>query len=183
MTKSDCFNLGYISRRVGNVGELAFVLDVDTPERYKTLKSVFVEINGSLVPFFIKKIALRANTATVTIEGIDTIAKAEELIKSSLYLPLNALPPLKGNKFYFHEIPGYTVIDQTYGNIGVVEKILDFPQQAILQIKKDEHEILIPVKDEFIISIDRNAKQLTVHAPQGLIDIYMNPTDEKEEEQ
>jgi 16S rRNA processing protein RimM len=165
MTKSDCFNLGYISRRVGNVGELAFVLDVDTPERYKTLKSVFVEINGSLVPFFIKKIALRANTATVTIEGIDTIAKAEELIKSSLYLPLN------------------TVIDQTYGNIGVVEKILDFPQQAILQIKKDEHEILIPVKDEFIISIDRNAKQLTVHAPQGLIDIYMNPTDEKEEEQ
>ena len=55
MTKNECFNLGYISRRVGNHGELAFILDVDTPARYQKLESVFVDLNNSLVPFFIKK--------------------------------------------------------------------------------------------------------------------------------
>lgn len=175
MTKNECFSLGYISKRSGNNGELAFVLDVDDPLRYKKLKSVFIELNAALVPFFITKIQLRNNIAVVSLEGVDSIEKAEELVKAELYLPLSMLPGLKGKKFYFHEIPGFTVIDKNYGNIGIVEKVLDFPQQAVLQIKKDTHEILIPAREEFIISIDRDARQIEVQAPDGLIDIYLNP--------
>lgn len=173
MTKNECFILGYIAKRVGNYGDVAFVLDVDDPMRYQKLESVFVELNNALVPFFINKIQLRGNTAVVSIEGIDTIEKAEEITKSSIYLPLNFLPPLTDKKFYFHEMPGYTVIDKKYGAIGVVEEILDFPQQAVFQIKFGEHEILIPAKEEFIISINRSTKQLELNAPEGLIDIYM----------
>ncbi len=173
MTKSECFNLGYIAKRVGNHGDLAFVLDVDDPMRYQKLESVFIELNNTLVPFFIKKIQLRGTTAVVSIEGIDTIEKAEEIIKSSMYLPLHFLPPLTGKKFYLHEMPGYTVIDKKHGEIGIVEKVLDFPQQAIFQIKFGEHEILIPAKEEFIIRINRTTKQLEIDAPEGLIDIYI----------
>lgn len=180
MTKNECFNLGYISRRVGNFGDLAFVLDVDDPTRYQKLESVFVELNNALIPFFIKKIQLRGNTAVVSIEGIDTIEKAEGLIKSSIYLPLSFLPPLTGKKFYFHEMPGYSVIDKKHGAIGVVEEVLDYPQQAIFQIKFGEHEILIPAKDEFIISIDRKLKQLELDAPEGLIDLYIDLSDKDE---
>lgn len=174
MTKNECFNLGYISKRVGNFGDLAFVLDVDDPKRYLKLESVFVELNNTLVPFFIKKIQLRGNTAVVSIEGIDTIEKAEEIVRSGIYLPLSFLPPLTGKKFYFHEMPGYTVIDKKYGAIGVIEEVLDYPQQAIFQIKFGEHEILIPAKDEFIVSINRSTKQLELDAPEGLIDIYID---------
>ncbi len=174
MTRNEYFNLGYIAKRVGNFGDLAFVLDVDTPANYKNLKSVFIELNNTLVPFFIKKIQIRGNTAVVSIEGIDTIEKAEKLLKTGLYLPLSFLPELKGKKFYFHEMPGYTVTDKTYGAIGVVDKILDFPQQAIFQIKHGEHEILIPAKKEFIIRIDRVNRHLDLDAPEGLIDIYIN---------
>ena len=56
MDKKDCFNLGYIAKRVGNHGELGFVLDVDNGSKYQKLESVFIELNNSLVPFFIKKI-------------------------------------------------------------------------------------------------------------------------------
>jgi 16S rRNA processing protein RimM len=184
MTKEECFNLGYISRRVGNKGELAFILDVDMPSRYQKLESVFVELNNSLIPFFIKKMQLRGNMATVTIDGIDTIDRAEELVKAGLFLPLSSLPKLSGKKFYFHELPGFTVIDKNYGEIGIVERVLEFPHQAVFQIKKGTQEILIPVKDEFIISINRDEKRLEVDAPEGLIDIYISnkDTDESEKE-
>lgn len=184
MTKNECFNLGYISRRVGNKGELAFILDVDDPSRYQKLESVFVELNNSLIPFFIKKIQLRANMATVTIDGIDTIERAEELVKAGLYLPLSSLPQLTGKKFYFHEMPGFTVIDKVHGEIGIIERVLDFPQQAIFQIKKGFKEILIPAKEEFIIRIDRTDKRLEINAPEGLIDIYISnkESDESEKE-
>ena len=184
MTKNECFNLGYISRRVGNHGEVAFILDVDDPARYQKLESVFVDLNNSLVPFFIKKIQLRGNTATVSIEGIDTIARAEELIKKGLFLPLNMLPPLKEKQFYFHEMPGYRVTDKNYGEIGIVKEVLDFPQQAIFSILKGEQEILIPAKKEFIVLIDRENKILELNAPEGLIDIYTSnkEADESEKE-
>jgi 16S rRNA processing protein RimM len=178
MTKSDCFSLGYIPKRVGNKGELAFILDVDEPARYKKLASVFIELNGSLVPFFIKAISLRGNNAVVSLEGIESISRAEELIKSSLYLPLNMLPPLKGKKFYFHEVPGYTIVDSRFGEVGILEKVLDFPQQVIFQVKRGETEILIPAKDEFIVRIDRDKKQIEVQSPEGLIEMYISNSNE-----
>ena len=184
MTKNECFNLGYISRRVGNKGELAFILDVDDPSRYQKLESVFVELNNSLIPFFIKKMHLRGNMATVTIEGVDTIERAEELVKGGLFLPLSSLPKLSGKQFYIHEMPGFKVVDKVYGDIGVIESILEFPQQHIFQIKKGDTEILIPAKEEFIISIDRTNKRLDINAPEGLIDIYISnkESDESEKE-
>ncbi len=182
MTKNECFNLGYISKRIGNKGELAFVLDVDNPNFYNKLKSVFVERNNTLVPFFIQNIQLRGTTAVVSIEGIDTIDKAEEIVKSGLYLPLSSLPPLSGKKFYFHEIVGYTAIDKVYGELGLITGVLDFPQQIIFQIKHKESEILIPAKEEFIISIDREIKRINLNAPEGLIDIYIGEKEDLESE-
>lgn len=182
MTKNDCFILGYVSRRVGNHGDLAFELDVDDPKRYQKLESVFIELNTTLVPFFIKKIQVKGATAVVTIEGIDSIEKAEEITKSTIYLPLSFLPPLTGKKFYFHEMQGYTVTDKHFGPIGIVEEVLDYPQQAIFQIKFGEHEILIPAKEEFIININRATKELELNAPEGLIDIYINNKNDEEAE-
>jgi 16S rRNA processing protein RimM len=180
MTKNECFSLGYIAKRIGNKGELGFVLDVDNPSHYHKLKSVFIELNNTLVPFFIQNIQFRGNNAVVTIEGIDSITKAEELVKSSLYLPLSSLPPLSGKKFYFHEIIGYTAIDKTHGELGLIKGVLDFPQQVIFQIQKGENEILIPAKEEFIIAIHRDTKRIELNAPEGLIDIYISNKEDSE---
>lgn len=182
MIKSECFNLGYISKRVGNHGDLSFVLDVDDPKRYNKLELVFIDLNNSLVPFFIKKIQVRGSNATVSIDGIDSIERATELIKSSLYLPLSSLPALTGKKFYFHELPGFTVKDKVHGDIGILDEVLDYPQQAIFQIKFGKNEILIPAKEEFIINIDRSNKLLELDAPEGLIDIYLDSDKNEEEE-
>ena len=182
MTKKDCFNLGYIARRVGNHGELSFVLDVDDASRYNKLESVFLDLNNSLVPFFIKKIQIKGSNATVSIEGIDTIAKAEELVKAGLFLPLTALPALKGKKFYFHELPGFVATDKRFGEIGIVKEVMNFPQQAILSIMRGDNEILIPAKEEFIIEIDRQNKRIELDTPEGLIELYISLKDEDESE-
>lgn len=182
MNKADCFNLGYTSKTVGTKGELLLVLDVDDVKRYKKLESVFVEINNQLVPFFITAIELRGNGAKVSFDGVTTTARAEELTRKSLYLPMSFLPPLKGKKFYYHEVTGFAASDKTYGDIGIVQGILDYPTQALFQIKKGTTEILIPVKDEFIITVDRNNRKVELDAPEGLIDVYLGTQEAGDEE-
>jgi len=182
MNKADCFYIGYIGRRVGSKGELGFVLDVDDASKYQNLESVFVEINNSLVPFFIKRIKIYNNNATVAVDGVESIERAEELIKSHLYLPLTSLPKLTGKKFYFHEMPGFKVIDVNYGELGKIIGILDYPNQAIIQVMQGDTEILIPAREEFIDSINRETKELRVITPDGLLDIYLKKGEDSEEE-
>lgn len=181
MDKSKCFHFGYVSKTIGYEGELVFFLDVDDPKKYQKLESVFIELNDQLVPFFIKSIKIKNNFANVIIEGVDSSDKATELLRQQLYLPLSFLPKLKANEFYFHEVAGFKVIDNDYGEVGVVENVLDFPQQNILQIKKGDKEILIPIKKEFILKVDRTNSIIEVSTPEGLIDLYLNDNKSEEE--
>ena len=174
MNKEDCFFLGHIARIHGFKGEVSIKLDVDNPNSYKKLESVFIEINDKLVPFFIDQIDIRdKGFATVKLNGVDTEEKAQNLLHASLYLPLNFLPPLKGNKFYYHEVEGFKVIDKVKGDIGTLRQVLDYPHQAILQVICNEKEILIPITDEIINRVDRLNKAIEITAPEGLIEFYL----------
>ena len=48
-----CFQLGYIVKTHGIKGQVVAFFDVDFPEDYEDLESVFLEQKGRLVPFFI----------------------------------------------------------------------------------------------------------------------------------
>ncbi len=167
------YYLGRITKLHGNNGEVAAYLDVDEPLEYEQLDIVFLNINNSPVPFFIKNIGILNNKAIISFEDIDDTEKASQLIKKEMYLPLSTLPELKGNKFYFHEVEGFKVIDVNFGELGNLKEVLDYPNQAVMQIFYNEKEVLIPVNDDIIINVDRENKTMTVKAPEGLIDIYL----------
>jgi 16S rRNA processing protein RimM len=171
----DYYYLGVITKLHGNNGQVNAFLDVDEPMEYSMLDMVFLNINDTPVPFFIKKINIKNNKAVITFEDIEDNEKASQLIKKEMYLPLSTLPKLTGNNFYYHEIEGYTVIDKNFGKLGLLENILDYPNQAVMQITHKNKEVLVPVNDDIIIDVNREKKTLTIDAPDGLIDIYLNP--------
>lgn len=183
MNKQQCFYLGVITRTQGIKGNVNIYLDVDNPENYSKMESVFVEINKSLVPFFIDYIQVRnRNQAIVKFEGVDTEADASRMINLQLYLPAEVLPQLQGNKFYYHEITGYNVVDTNHGPIGYVEEVLDYPNNALIQLNFNKREILLPIRDEVIHNVDRETRTISVTAPAGLIDIYMTDKHSPEDE-
>ncbi|MBN1198153.1 MAG: 16S rRNA processing protein RimM, partial [Bacteroidales bacterium] len=104
---------------------------------------------------------------------VTTADHADVFSGKELFLPLSNLPPLDGNRFYFHEIEGFQVIDEGFGELGHIESILELPQQALFQIRYQKKEILIPVVDEVIVKVDRSNRTLRIHAPEGLIELYI----------
>ncbi len=172
MTQNECYQLGKITKPFGYKGQMVFFLDVDTPEDYENLDSVFVEVKGALVPYFIKELNLNGNKAIVTFEDL-TPAEAQALTGCKLFLPLDLLPKLDGNRFYYHEVIGWRVIDAEKGDIGTIASVIDYPAQALFQIMKNGKEILIPIIDEVIKRVDREEKTIHIEAPNGLIDLYL----------
>ena len=174
MKKEDTYYLGKIIKKYGLKGELLAKIDTDEPENYENLESIFLEIKGKLIPFFLNHTSLhKATTLRLDFEDIDNMEDADPLIGKSIYLPLDSLPELTGNKFYFHEVTGFDAIDKKLGHIGVIKTINDTAPQAFFIINDDQqNEILIPVSDQFIQKVDRENKSIIFDTPDGLIDIY-----------
>ena len=174
MTKEECFYLGRIVSKFSFKGEVLIKLDTDEPESYLEMESVFVEYDNNLVPFFIEKSSLqKSNLLRVKFEEVDSEEDAEDLLKCDLYLPLNLLPELSEDQFYFHEVIGFTVVDQNYGNVGTLSGINDTTSQALFEIEKDGKQVLIPMNDQFLVKVDKKNKVIHVKTPEGLIDLYL----------
>ena len=174
MQKEDCFYLGKIVKKYSFKGELLVKLDTDDPGIYTKMESVFIDKNKNLIPFFIERSSLHKSTLLrVKFEDIDSEEDANKLLKSELYLPLEFLPQLTGNKFYYHEIVGFEAEDLSFGLVGIVKGVNDTTNQAILEIDRNGSEILIPLIDDFIKSVDRELKKIILEVPEGLIDIYL----------
>ena len=174
MRKEDCFYLGRIVKKHSFKGEVVIKLDTDEPELYRNMESVFVDLGNNLVPFFIEKSSLSKGTMLrVKFDDVNTEGEADSIMKSGIYLPLDLLPKLEGNKFYFHEVIGFKVIDKNHGEVGVIVNINDAAAQPLFEIERDDKEIFIPLIDDFIIKVDRDNKEVQVETPEGLIDLYL----------
>ncbi|MBR4340209.1 MAG: 16S rRNA processing protein RimM [Bacteroidales bacterium] len=176
MRSDDFFYLGKVTKVVGLKGELSVYLDTDEPEKYYSMESVFLEQQEELVPFFVTSLKVK-NRQQVVVQFQDVDAGyAPSLVGAELFLPLSMLPPLTGNRFYYHEIKGFEIVDEEQRRVGVCKDVLEYPHQALFQIDHDGTEVLIPIVDDLIRHVDRASRRIVVSMPEGLLDIYLNPS-------
>ena len=174
MEQKDCFYLGKIVRKYSYNGEVIIKLDTDQPELYQDIEAVFIDLGKNFLPFFIEsKLLQKGNQLRVKFEDVYSEKDADSLMKKDVYLPLNLLPKLSGNKFYYHEIIGFELEDVNFGKVGIITSINDSTAQPLFVIQKEASEILIPMIDDFIQKVDRKNKKIIVETPEGLIAMNM----------
>ena len=173
MLKEECFFLGTIVGKYSFKGEILAKLDTDSPSTCLDLESIFIDTPQGLVPYFIDRSQLhKSSLLRVKFDGIDSESEADTLLKKDLFLPLNMLPQLDGNQFYYHEVTGFLAIDQFNKEIGIIKNVNDSGPQPLFVIDADGTEILIPVHDNFIKELDREENKIFLDLPDGLMDIF-----------
>jgi 16S rRNA processing protein RimM len=174
MKKTDCKLLGTISKPHGYKGQMVLISENDLPEDFENWESVFVEIDGLLVPFFFKDINHTHNdSAIIQFEDLENIDLIGELIHCKVYSPAKKGKKTKNQSVDLNNLEGYKVIDKHHGDIGQASEILDYNQNLILRILKGKKEILIPIQESIIENVDSKSKTIFINAPEGLIDIYL----------
>jgi 16S rRNA processing protein RimM len=109
----------------------------------------------------------------IRFEDVNSEKDANQILKSKAYLPLSELPELDGNKFYYHEIINFTIIDKNLGIIGKVKSVNDLSPQATIEVLVGEEIALIPIVDSIILKVDRIEKSVLVNTPPGLLKIFL----------
>ena len=90
-----------------------------------------------------------------------------------MYLPLKSLPKLTGTDFYYHEVIGFTIYDQSNTEVGTIKAVNDSAAQAYFEVEAQGKQILIPMIDEWILEVNREEKAMLINIPDGLLEIYL----------
>ena len=174
MTKNDCFFFGKITKTHGLKGEITIKLDVVNPSDFTELRYLLIEERGALIPYFIEYYRISGDKMFAQLQDVKKLEQALLFIGKAVFLPNELMPQLAEDEFYYQEIVGYKLIDVAEGEIGEISNVFEYPTQAVIQVMKDGKEILIPIHDDIIQKVNKKAKTLTVKAPEGLIDMYLN---------
>jgi 16S rRNA processing protein RimM len=170
MDKSKTYKIGYVARSHGLKGEVTIMLGPECPD-LGSVKSLFVETGGELVPFFVQSVSVRGTKAFLKLEEVNTPERAEALKGSSLYLPKTERPKLDRGDFYSDEVIGFEVSDAESGELGTVSDVLENGPIRYLSLQHNGKEVMIPVNGPFIKSINKTKKKIQVALPEGFLDI------------
>ncbi len=173
MTKDTCFYVGKIVKTHGLKGEVTLRIDDERFDEIEDLNYFLLDMNDKLIPFFIENISFHSNKSFILFQDLKTIEAANQIVGKDVYLPLDLLPEKDGNDFYSHEVVGFLVVDEEKGELGIVQEIIEYPTQSLIQILINGKEVLIPIHDDIIQDVDREEKKIYIEAPNGLIDMYL----------
>ena len=160
--------IGFISKLNGFKGELVLAAD---GEDFFDEKFLFMNRDGIPVPFFVEDMFEKGGSVIVKLEDINDEEHALLLVKEEVFILQKKKN--KAEKFSSQDLVGFTIIDAVFGDLGPILRIDDLPQQEIALCRVKGKEVLIPLNDDFIDSIDEEKKQLNVKLPDGLIDLYL----------
>jgi len=175
MNLEDNILWGNIIKVHGVKGELMVQVFSDDLTDYKTLESVFVEIKQKQIPFFLSSFNFATQKRCIlSFEDITTIEQAKSLVGSDIYIPVSKMAEADESRLSYQAIIGFDVVDTIQGKLGTISNFFQKTGQDLLMMDYQNAEILIPVTEEIVHSVDIKTKQVITTLPDGLIEIYLN---------
>jgi len=173
MNKKNYIKTGTINKVNRKSGEISVFFDKKSMEINEELKSVFIEIDGGLVPFYIEELRSVSNESfRLILEDYASPDLAQRFVGCKVYLAqTDFLQSTPTDQIEVDAIIGFEVSDEAFGKIGVINNYIENRNQILLQIISGENEILIPLVEEFLVDLNEDKRTILLNLPEGLLDI------------
>ena len=169
----DCYKLGFIYKAYGIKGELIIRTNLElSQDIIKEWESIFIEINGILVPFFIEEINKKSDIELqIKLEDIDDEIEAKVYLGQEVYLDKSVLNVEQSNNFSWLN---FQIKNSEGVFIGEIIEIMEFPGQDMLKIStRTADEIIIPAIEDWIIEVKTEENIIVMDLPSGLINLNL----------
>ena len=146
--------------------------ETDFPqERFAAGNVLVVEHGGRAVERAIASVRFHQGRPIVALDGVETMNDAEALAGAELKVPVSSLGPLPGNTFYRHDLVGCEVKDTAGRRVGTVTGVQGTVERSLLLVGEGRDEVMIPMVDGIVVSVDLGGRAIIVELPEGLTDV------------
>ena len=158
--------VGRITKLFGAEGEVNVNLYADFPDDYSLEQPLFTIVDSLVVPLFCDSFTRRGKSgATVRFADIDTVKRAELSMGNEIFIEQ---ADCDDDEFTFDDLVGFTV--KVGRRKGSIVDYYDNDYNPLFEIELGGKNHLIPAVEEFIASIDFEARTMRLVLPEGLIE-------------
>jgi len=163
--------LGCIKKIHGHNGAVIIRLEKIFKKNIHEIESVFLEIEGKPVPFFIAESEYTGGgNLKIRFEGYNAYEKICEFTGCKVFL--NTGSKEVGGKNSHTDLTGFKVKLDDNSLAGTITEIIKNPGQWLICISTEKgRELLIPFHEDLIIKIDPRLKIIQMNLPEGLTEI------------
>ncbi len=170
----DFIQIGKITGTHGLDGNVVLFHSIGKSSGLKSLKHVFIELKReSYIPFFVEQLRVdNDQELLLKLEEVDTMEAAKTISGKQVYLSTAQYEKLKPKDANINFV-GFEVWDAIVGKLGMVENLFETPGQLLATIVYKGREVIVPLNEQTIKSIDIPTKTLKLALPEGLLDVYL----------
>jgi len=163
--------IGRIAGMHGVRGALKYRPDNPDSDSFESLRRVTIEIDGRRLEYDLRSSA-PAGRGMLKIElaGISDANAAEALRGGVVMVPGSSLPPTKPGEFYYFQAIGCAVFLTDGTAIGTIAEVFSNGANDVMVVRSEKQEILVPVIEDVVKSIDLEARRVVIEAVPGLLD-------------
>jgi 16S rRNA processing protein RimM len=164
--------VGHTQKVHGIKGELKLIIEDHFVDDAFEAEALFLEIKGQKVPYFVEEMQ-EGNSLILKLEGVDTRNDAEQLMHKDVYMRREDIrvsdEVIDAGGMYYKYMEGFTIFDTEEGEIAIISEVAEFPQQEMAYITYKKKLLLIPLNEELIVEVNREAKTVLMNLPEGLL--------------
>jgi len=166
--EENIYQIGRLGKTHGVRGEISFLFDDDVFDRVDA-DYLILKVDGIFVPFFIEEYRFKSDSnAIIKFEDIDTQERARELTGADVYFS-RSLAENDDENLSWPVLVGFDIIEASNGRtIGRIASVDDSTLNILFCLDDGR---LIPASENLITAIDQQTRTLTMHIPEGLLDL------------
>lgn len=162
--------VGRVTKTHGLKGELKFHPNVSDPGMIRGARNVKLGKNeNELTDYQVESLRGSGSPLIIKFKQCDTIEQARILAGLTLYVAQEDLPPLPEGEYYWFEIEGLEVYDEEGSFYGRIAEIIETGSNDVYVVRDGKNELLLPVIDSVIQSVDLKNNKLIFHKIEGLL--------------
>lgn len=170
-TEPTLFLAGKTGKPHGVKGELSASLTIDGAVLLDQKPFLFLEEDGLPIPYRLSQIREKGQSYLLTLDGIDSIEKAQPYTQANIYLPAELLDSNQVSYTWDH-FEGFQLFDQDRHAVGTIDYIDDSTANLLCHVTTPEdRHLLIPIHEDLIQEIDTLHRTIAVQIPDGLLSL------------
>lgn len=160
--------IGLLSKTHGIHGTLVLRMGRYFNEDIDEREFLFVSVDDTMIPFSIEDIRMKGDDAFVKFAEISSEKEAILIKGRPVFIPSKEIDDHVNDP---ELLTGFILTDETSGNRAVITDYHDQPDNPLFSAEIGDREYLIPVHQEFIISVDFKEKSIHMRLPEGIFEL------------
>lgn len=166
----DMLQVGVISTTHGIKGEVKIFPTTDNPERFKELKSVFLETKQGMKTLEITGVKFFKKFVILKFKEFDNINDVEKYKGRALFVARENAVKLEKDEYFIVDLIGLKVRDEEKNLTGTLIDVIETGANDVYVVElEDGREVLLPAIKQCILSVDIEKQLILVDIMDGLL--------------